>query len=220
MADITTNGEKENDQLSWHGEVNVDNYTEMVERYALYRTQRLNVLKLVVEILEKEGINYWLDCGSLLGAYRNGKMIPHDSDTDVSILGDEEFDRARKALRQNLSDVYSMDDGTSYAEKIMISQDSCGTCKFSDDVECSNVTGDVNKYILRQDGTLQQLYYKFNLGERRYQHDWVFPLGKMQFEGLTLPCPNNVKAYLEEMYGYLGTDFKYDPVSTRFVKRD
>ncbi|XP_065187447.1 uncharacterized protein RP688-like [Sycon ciliatum] len=219
MAD-TTIEEKENIPLSWLGEVTVANYAEMVERYALYRTQRLNVLKLVAEILEKEDITYWLDCGSLLGAYRNGKMIPHDNDTDVSMLGDEEFDRARKALRQNLPSVYSIEDGTSYAEKLLISHNASGTYQYSDNIDFSNVTGDVYKFKLRQDGTLQQIYYKFNLGERRYQHDWVFPLGKIQFEGLTLPCPNNVKAYLEEMYGYLGTDFKYDPVSTRFVKRD
>ena len=45
-------------------------------------------LRLLCDILERYGQKYWLDWGTLLGAYREGKIIDDDFDIDVGCLID------------------------------------------------------------------------------------------------------------------------------------
>jgi lipopolysaccharide cholinephosphotransferase len=44
----------------------------------------IEALKQVKEVFDKHGIEYWLDYGTLLGAVRDGKFIPWDSDVDLA----------------------------------------------------------------------------------------------------------------------------------------
>lgn len=48
-----------------------------------------NILKNVTAILEKHGIRYWLDFGTLLGIIRQGELLPWDEDADICIHGDD-----------------------------------------------------------------------------------------------------------------------------------
>lgn len=45
----------------------------------------LELLDFTVALLDKNGINYWLTYGTLLGAVRNNKMIPWDGDIDLGV---------------------------------------------------------------------------------------------------------------------------------------
>jgi len=36
-----------------------------------------------IDLLEEEGITYWADFGTLLGAVREGRTVPHDTDADL-----------------------------------------------------------------------------------------------------------------------------------------
>jgi len=45
----------------------------------------IEALGQVKEVLDKHGIKYWLDMGTLLGAVRNGKIIPWDHDIDLGL---------------------------------------------------------------------------------------------------------------------------------------
>jgi lipopolysaccharide cholinephosphotransferase len=46
----------------------------------------LEILRIFHGICERHNINYWLDWGTLLGAYRHAGFIPWDDDLDVTIL--------------------------------------------------------------------------------------------------------------------------------------
>lgn len=54
------------------------------------RTFDIIELKKLTNILQKLDIKHWIDYGTLLGAYRNKKVIKHDFDIDLSILSEKE----------------------------------------------------------------------------------------------------------------------------------
>ena len=50
-----------------------------------YLTDLINMLPYLTKLLEANEIKYWLDWGTLLGAVRNGRIIPWDFDIDLGI---------------------------------------------------------------------------------------------------------------------------------------
>ena len=40
------------------------------------------------KILDKSGMKWWLSAGTILGLYRDGDFIPHDTDIDIGVEGD------------------------------------------------------------------------------------------------------------------------------------
>ncbi len=52
----------------------------------------------IFDVFEKNGIMSWVDCGTCLGAYRYGGIIPWDMDVDIAIL-ETDHDNAINALR-------------------------------------------------------------------------------------------------------------------------
>ncbi len=55
----------------------------------------------VVDSLNEHKITYWLDSGTLIGAYRFGSHMPFDDDADLGILR-EDYEAHRTALFQSL----------------------------------------------------------------------------------------------------------------------
>jgi len=43
----------------------------------------VNSLQQIKEVLDEHGIEFWLDCGTLLGAVRDGKFLPWEHDIDL-----------------------------------------------------------------------------------------------------------------------------------------
>ncbi len=59
------------------------------------------LLKIFHEVCKKNHLTYWLDYGTLLGAYRHGGFIPWDDDMDVA-MPRKDYERAVKFLELEL----------------------------------------------------------------------------------------------------------------------
>lgn len=63
----------------------------------------LKILKSVDTFCKKHKIRYWLDFGTLLGAYRHNDFIPWDDDVDIGMLR-EDYDKMIKLFNQENKD--------------------------------------------------------------------------------------------------------------------
>lgn len=69
----------------------------------------LNIAIAVKDILENNGIPYFITYGTLLGAVRHEGFIPWDDDFDIYLFEDT-YDRAVTILRENLPEEYFVED--------------------------------------------------------------------------------------------------------------
>lgn len=53
------------------------------ERRVIFNKEAKHLLQRFVECMNSEHLTYWLEFGTLLGAYRDGDFIPNDFDLDV-----------------------------------------------------------------------------------------------------------------------------------------
>ncbi len=77
------------------------------------------ILDVVVEIFERNGIPYWLDGGTMLGAVRHGGFIPWDDDIDIDVPA-RYYRKAKKVLEKELpADLFLQTRGGGYKERWM-----------------------------------------------------------------------------------------------------
>lgn len=70
----------------WHGFIG-----KTWEKFAVWRRSRLlkkygpDALRQMKAAMRESGVKYFLDCGTLLGLIREGRLLQHDHDIDISI---------------------------------------------------------------------------------------------------------------------------------------
>ena len=62
----------------------------------------VELLRFIDNVCRKHDINYWLDYGTLLGAFRHGGFIPWDDDVDLSIMR-KDYEKLIKVLPEEIS---------------------------------------------------------------------------------------------------------------------
>lgn len=76
-----------------------------IDKFIEYQDISLKTLHQIHKVCEKNGIKYYLAYGSLLGAIRDGGMIPWDYDIDIWVEGDK-ISHLIDALKKDLNKEY------------------------------------------------------------------------------------------------------------------
>ena len=177
------------------------------------RPSELNLMPLdckalaeVVKILSEHQIIFWADCGTCLGTYRYGGVIPWDWDIDLAIL-QADFHNVKKVLTASLDpSLYAVQDWSSRDKPntyLKVYVKATGLL-----IDIYNFAVDpVQKTIssILSNGDCVLLPESWKIRERRFTvetpYDIVFPLKKAYFEGIELFVPNKVEDYLMLRYG-------------------
>jgi len=213
-----------------------DNLKDVLEENNKLKSQRIECLKMTIDYLNKIGVIYWISDGTLLSAYRdNGVMIDKDTDTDISIL---ESDMPKLwENRHLLSSDYKVDPtagGLDWSKPELINvpfelnKHVCKKFTIVDVRDYRNIlkhtiNPETDVYTFRID---EEGYYRNNYAKpsqhvhlRKWKKEWLFPLKDYNFEGLTVKGPNNAKAWLEELYGYIGYGAFWNPKTKKYEKK-
>lgn len=182
--------------------------------------------KALVDIsneLKKSGIPFWLDCGTCLGAYRYGGVIPWDFDIDISILRPD-FCNAFKVLQNLDPELYEIQDwsgrdrpGSYLKVYVRKSHNLIDIYTFNINEEQKTINyiiGNENSIFLPEGWKIRERLYT-----KPSKFEDVFPLKLAKFDGLQLPVPNKTKEYLQLRYGEnIGPVKIYDPISNQYEK--
>ena len=177
----------------------------------------------VFRILKKHNIPCWVDCGTCLGAFRYGGIIPWDLDIDVAVL-EPDFENVSRALNELDKNRFVVQDWSSSCLpntylKIYVKGGSTliDIYHFAIHPQTRQV-----QYILSQEHNIF-LPQSWRIRERRFtvpiDFDTVFPLKKALFDGVEVYVPNKTAKYLQTFYGEnLDPAKVYDESTCRYEK--
>jgi hypothetical protein len=182
-----------------------------------------NTLMEIATVLNEAQIIWWADCGTCLGVYRYGGVIPWDEDIDIGILVSD-FENARRAFNRLNPAKFEVQDwsGRSFPDTFFkIFEKKSGSML---DIFCFKI--DPEKREISSIFSLDQSIFFpewFKSRERPFctpaTFDTVFPLKRASFDGIEVFVPNKTKEYLQRLYGKNLDPVKiYDPKSGRFEK--
>ncbi len=159
----------------------------------------------IAQIFNEKKILWWVDCGTCLGTYRYGGVIPWDGDIDIAILAPD-FENALRSLNELDRKKYFVQDWSSRdfpnsCIKVFIRK--TGTLidiyHFAIDEAKKEI-----RYILSLENSLFFPEW-WKIRERRFKvpapFAMVFPLKRGMFDGIEVFVPNDTKAYLQRCYG-------------------
>ena len=143
-------------------------------------------LEKLTNILQNLGVKHWIDYGTLLGAYRNKKVIKHDYDLDLSILFEKEKFNS-EMLCERLSQYYYI---------MHHSVDSYICIYPKNNLQFTMVHIDI--YFWNIESKLVKSSTWSNIYTPKYFYD---ELESIKLEGLDFKCPRHLDQYLQFRYG-------------------
>ena len=82
-----------------------NNTNSGVNEYGISNEAMRKLYKLMGDIhtlLKRKGVEYWVEGGTILGAYRHKGIIPWDDDVDITVACTEENLKKLKTLENDL----------------------------------------------------------------------------------------------------------------------
>ena len=165
----------------------------IARRRALFEEGAESLLRNFVECMNENNIPYWLEFGTLLGAYRDGDFIPNDIDLDVG------------AYLKDANRIYHslLKSGFKLVREFHV----VGENGLEQTYEYNGVTIDV-MYFYEREGLFwcnsAVLTKKRNKAiYTQVTAHWFIPFTIVQFDfmGISVFIPENIEEHLKEIYG-------------------
>lgn len=162
-------------------------------------------LKIIVDLLYQANIPFWIDCGTLLGAYRYGGVIPWDNDLDLAVLVDD-FQNVMNVLHQLDPKKFVVQDWSNRTREHTYLRVYIRENKNHIDIYHNRIdptTRTIATILSHEESNFMSK--KWIEREKCYtvprSYETIFPLKRALFDGIEVPIPNQTEAYLQLQYG-------------------
>ena len=165
-------------------------------KHTIFVQHGSEVLIHFAKCMQEAGLNYWLEFGTLLGAYRDGAFVPNELDLDVG------------AYLQDAPKIHQVLTRTGF--RLVREFHVIGDNNMEQTYEYKGVTLDVMYFIQAEDQVwCYGAFYdpwKCELGKPFYHQVTAhyfrsFTLGKITFFGTEMIIPANTEEHLIEIFG-------------------
>lgn len=147
----------------------------------------------VFRILDRQNVRYWLEGGSLLGAVRNGDIIPWDYDVDIGVYQD---DISKSTHLVNCAEeAYEDEDGFVWEKA---SEGDFYRVQYS---ATNHLHVDIFPFFSNNGTMTKNTWFKTHRQDMPFPETFLKPLAKIDFVGIEAPAPNNAEAFLELKFG-------------------
>lgn len=155
---------------------------------------RKNALIDLKNLLEENGIECWITCGTLLGAIREGDLLSYDKDIDLAIDAKDKYKVIETIEKDKDFFFYKI-----WRRELAVIKNNVKI-----DIFCTSKVG-YNRYYYS---------YRKNSFTGKWDTEQIqilldknfYPLKEIDFLGTRFHTPNNAEKYLEDAYGDWKTD--------------
>ncbi len=194
----------------------------------IYGSDRLRVALVVREILNDLELEWFIESGTLIGAFRDHKFISHDDDFDIAFLMyTQDFladlNKLYHKIKDRLPAPLDCRIVNTYTDKIEIYDPTFGKFILQKPVyngaDFHYVTVDIQPFVVSEDGATIHSPYRGKPFELVWNLDSVFPLKKIILEGEEFLCPHDPKKFLEEEYGSIEQGAIYCEKTGKYISK-
>jgi len=156
-----------------------------------------------------QGVRFWLEGGSLLGAARTGDIIPWDYDIDIGIYRDDITRSHQLTALHESTEPYEDVEGFVWEHA---SEGDFFRVQYS---RSNHLHVDIFPFYSRNGTMTKDTWFISHRQDTEFPESFILPLSTIQFVGLSVPAPNDVKGFLEYKFGPgVITDMRYPDART------
>ena len=147
--------------------------------------------KHVFQKLDSQGVRYWLEGGSLLGAVRHGDIIPWDYDVDVGIYQEDIAKSPQLSQCQEEGVILEDEDGFVW-EQAKENEGEFFRVQYSQE---NHLHVDLFPFYSHNGIMTKDTWVKGHRQDMEFPESFLQPLAKVQFAGMECSAPNNAKEF-------------------------